>query len=302
VQTELKTVLFQAGYVGTRGSHLPYGSYNLNAIPVAEAAAARGNFVAPYVPYPQYPLGVTIDDWIGSSDYNALQLKAEKRFAKGLAFVVNFTHSKFIDVGNAGYLDPVGDRTLDRGLSPYNNPNRFVAGYNYQLPIGPGKPWLSHGIVGNIIGGWEINGITTYQSGASLSPGLSVNNCVCGNSRSAPNVSGNPMTGPQSLTQWFNTSVFSLPAQYTVGDAGRGLITGPHLFSTDLNTGKRFTLPWREMSLEFRAEFYNAFNHPNFSNPDVNLGDANFGKVTAYSSLVSPRKGQLALKLYFLNA
>jgi Carboxypeptidase regulatory-like domain len=300
VQYEFKTVLFQAGYVGTRGSHLTYGGYNLNAIPIGVAPQAQGQFAAPYVPYPQYPLGVNVSDWIGSSDYNALQAKAERRFANGLAFVVNFTHSKMIDTGNWGYRDPVGNRSLDRGISQYDAPNRFVAGYNYQLPIGPGRKWLSKNFIGNIIGGWEFNGITTYQTGLALSPGLSVNNCVCGNSRSAPNVTGNPMTGPQSLNQWFNRSVFSFPAQYTIGNAGVGLIYGPHLWSTDLNTGKRFPLPWREgMNLEFRAEFYNVFNHPNFSPPDVNLGDANFGKVTAYSALVNPRKGQVALKLYF---
>jgi hypothetical protein len=91
--------------------------------------------------------------------------------------------------------------------------------------------------------------------------------------------------------------VFSFPAQYTIGDAGRGLITGPHIFTTDLNVEKHFALPWREgMQLEFRAEFFNAFNTPQFNSPDVNLGDANFGKIT---SATNPRKGQLALKLYF---
>jgi hypothetical protein len=176
-------------------------------------------------------------------------------------------------------------------------PNRFVAGYNYQLPFGPGHPWLSKGILGNVIGGWEINGTTTYQSGFSLTPGLSNNNCVCGNSLAVPNVSGNPMTGPQTLNEWFNTNVFSYPAEYTIGNAGRGIIGGPHVIDTDVNLAKRFKLPWREgMSLEFRGEFFNAFNHPQFNNPDVNLGDANFGKIT---SAINPRQGQLALKLYW---
>jgi hypothetical protein len=112
-----------------------------------------------------------------------------------------------------------------------------------------------------------------------------------------PNVNGNPMSGSQTLNSWFDTSVFQYPAQYTIGDAGRGLIRGPHIFSTDLNAGKRFALPWREgMSLEFRAEFFNVFNHPQFNNPDVTLGDANFGKIT---SAANPRKGQLALKFHF---
>ena len=297
VETEYKTILLEVGYVGTRGSHLSYGSYNLNAIPVSEAPLARGNFVAPYVAYPQYPLGITNNAWLGSSDYNALQIKAERRFANGLAFVLSYTFSKNIDVGSAGYRDPLVNRNLDRGLSVNNAPNRLVGAYNYQLPIGPGHAWLSHGIVGNVIGGWQVNGITTFQSGFSLNPGLNNNNCVCGNNFAVPNVSADPMTGSQTLGQWFNTSVFSFPAQYTVGNAGRGLITGPHIFATDLNLEKHFALPWREgMQLEFRAEFFNAFNHPQFNNPDVILGDANFGRIT---SATNPRKGQLALKLYF---
>jgi hypothetical protein len=297
VQTQLKTVLIEVGYVGTRGSHLSYGSYNMNAIPLDEAPLAQGQFISPYVPYPQYPQGVTINSWLGSSSYNALQIKAERRFANGLAFVMSYTHSKNIDVGSAGYLDPVNNRDLDRGLSANNAANRFVAAYNYQLPIGPGHAWLSHGVLGHVIGGWELSGITTYQSGLSLNPGLSNNNCVCGNSRATPNVAGDPTTGSQSLTQWFDTSVFSVPDQYTVGNAGRGLITGPHSFTTDMNVAKRITLPWREgMSLEIRAEFFNAFNQPQFNNPDTTVGHANFGRITSASN---PRRGQLALKFYF---
>ena len=297
VQTEVRNILLEVGYVGSRGTHLPYGSYNLNAIPVAQAAQAQGQFIAPYVPYPLYPQGVTNSAWIGSSDYNALQIKGERRFSNGLAFLLAFTHSKFMDTGNAGYRDPLGNRNLDRGPSPDNAPNRFVTGYNYQLPFGPGRHWLSKGLLGNVIGGWELNGITTYQSGFSLSPGLSNNNCVCGNNRSAPNIVGSTAAASQSLSQWFNTAAFAIPAQYTIGNAGRGIITGPHIFNTDLNAGKRFALPWREgMNIEFRAEFFNVFNHPQFNNPDVALGDANFGKITGATN---PRKGQLALKLYF---
>jgi hypothetical protein len=249
------------------------------------------------VPYPQYPGGISVQTWIGSSDYNSLQLKAERRFSNGLAFLIAYTHSKMIDIGNNGYRDPLGNRNLERGLSQYNTPNRLVSSYNYQVPFGPGHRWLNNGFLGNIIGGWEIAGITTFQSGLSLTPGLSVNNCICGNSAARPNITGDPGTASQSLGQWFNTGAFSIPGQYTIGNAGVGILTGPHMFTTDFNGTKRFALPWREgMSLEFRAEFYNAFNHPQFSNPDVTLGDANFGKITGS---VNPRKGQLALKLYW---
>ncbi len=299
VEHEFKSVLFEIGYAGTRGVHLQYGSYNLNAIPVAQSPIAQGRFVSPFVSYPQYPNGVTSNSWIGSSNYNSLQVKAERRFSTGLGFIAAYTFSKLIDVGQLGYRDPLVNRNLDRGLAPDNAPHRFTAAYNYELPLGKGKRWASHGPLAYIVGGWEVSGITTFQSGFTLTPSTSVNTCVCGNNFAVPNVSRNPNIDPsqRSYPRWFDVTAFSIPAQYTVGNSGRGIINGPHVFNTDLNGAKRFPLPWREgISLEFRAEFYNAFNTPQFNDPNVTIGSATAGQITGSKN---ERQGQLALKLYW---
>lgn len=299
VEREFKSVLLEVGYAGTRGVHLQYGSYNLNAIPVALAPLAQGKFAAPYVPYPQYPIGVTSNSWIGSSNYNSLQVKAEKRFSTGLGFIAAYTFSKLIDVGQLGYRDPVVNRNLDRGLAPDNAPHRLTAAYNYEVPFGRGKKWFTKGPLAYVFGGWEVSGITTFQSGFTLTPSTTVNTCVCGNNFAVPNVSGNPNIDPsqRSYGRWFNINAFSIPGQYTIGNAGRGIINGPHLFNTDLNGAKRFPLPWREgMSLEFRAEFYNAFNTPQFNDPNTTIGSGTAGQITGSKN---ERQGQLALKLYW---
>jgi hypothetical protein len=300
VENEFKSILVEVGYAGTRGVHLQYGAYNLNAIPVAMAPVAQGRFIAPFVPYPQYPNGVTSQSWIGSSDYNSLQIKVERRFSGGLGMIAAYTFSKLIDTGQSGYRDPLGNRGLDRGLAPDNAPQRFTFAFNYRLPFGKGNRWVTRGPLSYLIGGWELNGITTFQSGDSITPGISTNTCVCGNNFAVPNVSGNPRLDPsqRTLSHWFNTNDFSVPAQYTIGNAGRGLIYGPHLFNTDLAGAKRFPLPFREgMDLEFRAEFYNAFNTPQFNDPNVTLGAGTFGQITG--SKGNERQGQLALKMHW---
>ena len=299
IENEFKSILFEIGYAGTRGVHLQYGAYNLNAIPAALSPLAQGHFISPFVPYPQYPSGVTSNSWIGSSNYNSLQIKAERRFSSGLGFIAAYTFSKLIDVGQLGYRDPLVNRNLDRGLAPDNAPNRFTLAFNYRLPFGKGNRWVTSGPLVYLIGGWELNGITTFQSGDSITPGISTNTCVCGNNFAVPNVSKNPRldVSQRNFARWFDTSAFSVPAQYTIGNAGRGLIYGPHTFNTDLSGGKRFPLPLREgMDLEFRAEFYNAFNSPQFSDPNVTLGAGTFGRITGSKN---ERQGQLALKLHW---
>jgi hypothetical protein len=251
------------------------------------------------VPYPQYPSGVTSNSWIGSSNYNSLQIRAERRFSSGFGFLAAYTFAKLIDVGQPGYRDPLVNRNLDRGLAPDNAPNRLTFAFNYRLPFGKGNKWVTSGPLVYLIGGWELNGITTFQSGDSITPGVSTNTCVCGNNFAVPNVSKNPRLDPsqRSYARYFDTSAFSTPALYTIGSAGRGLIYGPHTFNTDISGGKRFPLPFREgMDREFRAEFYNAFNTPQFNGPNVTLGAGTFGQVTGSKN---ERQGQLALKLHW---
>ncbi len=114
VQREVKGYLFEVGYAGSKGTHLQYGNYNLNAIPVALSPQAQGRRIAPFVQYPQYPNGVNIATWIGSSSYHSIQVKSERRFSAGLSYISAFTFSKLINTGENGYRDPLGNRNLDR--------------------------------------------------------------------------------------------------------------------------------------------------------------------------------------------
>ncbi|MBI3682981.1 MAG: TonB-dependent receptor [Acidobacteria bacterium] len=298
VQREVKSVLVEVGYSGSKGTHLHYGAYNANAIPVALSPEARGRRIAPYVAYPKYPAGVGIQSWIGSSSYQALQIKSERRFSNGLGFLGAFTWQKQIDVGQVGYRDPLNNRNLDRGLGPESTPYRFSLSYTYQLPFGKGRPWLNQsGVVDSVLGGWEINGITTVQAGFPITPGYSVDSCVCG-SAARPHVSANPNLPASERThgRWFNTSVFSAPALYTIGTAGRGLVYGPGVKNWDFTIGKFFNLTER-FRLQYRAEMYNMANSPYFQDPNTTFGSATFGRVTAVVN--QPRQMQMALRLYF---
>ena len=118
--------MFEVGYAGSKGSHLHYGAYNMNAIPVDLAPIAQGRRIAPFVRYPQYPNGVTVQTWIGSSSYHALQIKSERRFSAGLSYLAAFTFSKLINTGENGYRDPLNNRDLDRGISLDSAPYRFT--------------------------------------------------------------------------------------------------------------------------------------------------------------------------------
>jgi hypothetical protein len=297
-------ILLQAGYAGVKGTHLQIlgtQNYNLNAIPVSLAPQAQGRFIAPFVRYPQYPSGVTMSVGIGSSAYHALQLKAERRFANGLAFTASYSYSKLIDVGGVGYRDPVGNRNLERGLGAYNVPSRLVVAYTYSLPVGVGRPWLNHGPLTYLLGGWEVSGITTVSGGLPLTPGYVTNTCVCGNAIARPNIVGDVSLDPsqRSRSQWLNVNAFAAPALYTIGNGGRGLVSGPGSFNFDASLRKRFMLTaLREgASLEYKSEFYNMTNTPGLSNPNMTVGSATFAQITGTAT--GPRTMQMALKLYW---
>jgi hypothetical protein len=296
---EMKGVLVEVGYSGSKGTHLPYGQYNMNAIPLALAAQARGQFITPYVKYPQFPGGVTVQNWIGSSLYDSLQAKAEKRFSGGLSFLAAYTWQKSIDTGNSGYRDPAANRNLDRGISYNSVPQRLTAAWNYQVPVGKGRRWLTSGPLVYALGGWEINGIATFQSGYPLSPTESYNSAVNGAGVNVPNVVGVPVLDPsqRTLSRWYNVSAFALPTLYTAGNAARSMIYGPGMQSVNTSFAKRFYGFGNEVrNLEFRGEIYNLFNTPHFGNPNMVVDSATAGKITSASNA---RAMQMALKFYF---
>ena len=299
VQQQVGDFMLEVGYAGSKGTHLGYGGYNRNAIPLALAPEARGRRIAPYVQFPQYPNGVTVNSWIGDSNFHSLQVKAEKRFSSGVGLIAAYTWQKTISGGDEGYRDPLNNRRLDRGVEQNSVPQRLTAGFNLDLPFGKGRRWVESGPATWFIGGWQLNGILTLQGGFPLNPSLNQDSCVCGSS-GRPNVVGDPVLSgsEQSLQRYYNVDAFAQPAQFTVGNAGRGLFYGPAIKTLDLNIAKRFeaSIIREGAAFEIRGEFYNLTNSPVFSNPNISIGSADAGRITSTSD---ERNIQLALKFYW---
>jgi hypothetical protein len=147
-----------------------------------------------------------------------------------------------------------------------------------------------------ILGGWQAGGYFTAQSGAPFTVNIASDQANIGaGPAQRPNISGDPNAGPHTPDQWFGTSVFSLPALFSFGNAPRNAVIGPGLREFDFSLQKEIAI--REATkLQFRAEAYNIFNHPNFNIPSRTAFTANFGRI---SSAQDARQLQLALKLIF---
>jgi hypothetical protein len=175
-------------------------------------------------------------------------------------------------------------------------PNRFVSTWVYALPALAGRPaYLRY-----VAGGWQVSGILTLRSGQPFSVVSGVDNSLSSNGGDRADLIGNPFLDTsrlrgQLIAKYLNTAAFARNAVGTFGTAPRDLMTGPGLAGLDVAGMKIFKLSER-FRLEFRAEFFNALNRPNLSNPNGTVSSSNFGKIT---SAGDPRIGQFALKLAF---
>ena len=255
-------------------------------------------------PYPQFLSTVARASMYGNSIYHALYLKVNKRFSKGLSFLASYTFSKLIDdvpptetgfPGESfagGALQNYQNRRAERALAVFDTPQTFVFSYVWELPF------AKHN---RLLGGWQVNGITTLQSGAPLGiTGGNASNAFAGTQR--PNWTGkNPnLDGSisQRLDRYFDTSVFTTNNPFTFGNAPRVMpdLRAPGLRNFDFSAFKNFPLKER-LRLQFRAEFFNIFNTPQFGFPDTGLNSNTFGQISSQANL--PRDIQFALKLLF---
>jgi len=247
----------------------------------------------------------------GNSIYHGLQIKWEKRFSKGLAFLAHYTWSKMIDdssisSGNTAWLggstamqNPL-NRRLERSLSAHDIPHRLIVTGSYQLPFGRGRAIASNisKWADLLVGGWEISGFYTGQGGNPLQIGQNAG--VLWNGSQRPNLIGNPSTSGRMqnrLNDYFNRDAFSTPAADTFGTAPRYLnYRGPGIKTLDAALLKNFYVK-EGQRVEFRLETTNTTNTPIFSDPATTFGAANFGQITA--TKVGPRELQLGFKYYF---
>jgi hypothetical protein len=241
-----------------------------------------------------------VDDYYPTStDYHSLQVKFDRRFAQGFLLTTAYTYGKAIDYsGDYGGLFINAIPELNRARSNDNPTHIFVQSYIWELPFGAGKPWLSRGVGRWILGGWQVNGILTLQSGLPLNitaPSAPLNAPGNGN---RPNVNGKPeINGEVGVGQlWFDSSRFSAPAPATYGTVGRNILTGPGFANFDFSAFRKFAITERT-GAELRFESFNLTNTPHFSNPNGSFGSAGFGQIT--SAQQDQRQVQLGLRVTF---
>ena len=242
-----------------------------------------------------------------NSNYHSLQTRFQQRLSKGFSGLVSYTWSKSIDDAS-NFFTSAGDPNFpqnsynvaaERGLSNFDVRHRFSLSYSYALPFK--KP--GDGLVASLVNGWETFGIVTLQSGRPFTVALlpEIDNSGTGRSilgfgaNDRPNVTGNGELSNPTTDQWFNTAAFAFPFPGTFGNAGRNILEGPGFQNVNLSILKNTRFNER-FNVQFRAEAFNLFNHPNFNLPDNFLGSPTFGRIT---SARDPRHIQFGLKLLF---
>ena len=326
IQTEFaKDFLFEIGYAGTRGTHLSSGTSANQAALASPSNPIRGvttNTVA-NVPLRVriqgfQPTGIALLDSTGTSWYNSLQTSVTKRMSKGLQLLASYTWSKNLDTDGAkqfragrGGTTP-GDQNNPKqryGQGELSRPHRFVLSYVYQFP----NLATQNNVLAKLVHDWSISGVTAIQSGSPMSILYTNSTNVTGiTDDRAQMAAGCTYTDlvtsgrlQDRLNQYFNSACLTTPVVVgsdgratAFGNTGVGIVKGPGQYNTDLSVIRKASLGSNESRrLEFRVEFFNLFNTPQFSIPDTNFSSSTFGQISSTS--VNPRFVQLALKLSF---
>jgi len=298
-----KSLMAEIDYVGTSGTDLLTAN-NINAAPPGATS-----------PTTRQPFGPALGEIRELSDsahstYHGLQSKIEQRFSRGLYFLASYTWSKSIDDQSNGtdtasasgqYPQDSQNPSLDRGLSSFDVPQRFVGSFVWQLPFGREKAFGASlpGAVNGLVGGWQLSGVITAQSGSPFSVLMACADINAEGNNCRPNrIAGGVLpAGQRSIAEWFDTAAFAIPSPQAYGSAGRNILAGPGMQSFDLGLSRSF--PWGSVEarrLQIRAEFFNALNHTNFGLPVSSIDSPAFGSIT---SAAPAREIQLGARLEF---
>ncbi len=308
-------VVLDVAYVGNKGTKLN-GFRNLNQRAVIQNA--DGTQSAGARPYPAFGDIQWMENRVSSS-YDSLQVRLDKRFSKGLSAMISYTWGEAItdapdhistSGGGAGidtgvFREPQDGNNLraERGPAEFDITHRFVASYIWELPFGQGRRFGSGWSrpVDLLLGGWQLTGIHVLQSGFALTATLAGSTVLNlgGERRARPNLVGDPVLpeSERTVNRWFNTDAFAAfsPSPQAFGDAGVGIMRGPGLANFDFTLAKNFTINERRY-VQFRTEFFNAFNHPNFGPPNIARDSTGFGQILTAGNA---RIIQFGIKLYF---
>ena len=282
-------------YIGNKGTFLQYTIEENPALfgPGATVANTQQRRV-----YPNFG-NVRRTDSGGNSNFHSMQLNLEKRFAKGLSMLTNYTWSRTIDDAQAGSLvvNPF-NRRQNRGLAGEDVEHNFKLSSIYELPR-----IQASGVAGKFANGWQLSGIVIAQSGFPFSVASGRDNSFSGIGSDFADFLGGSATLPGSrsrgeqVLQWFDTSRFTANAIGTFGNSGRNIIRGPGFLQADASILKNTSITER-VQLQFRGEVFNVLNRPNFRLPNATATSAQVGRITAVVE-DNQRIIQLGLKLLF---
>jgi hypothetical protein len=296
-EQQFKQYLFEANYVGTKGTQLPL-TYNVNQdVAGGTSTAAR----RPYQGFNTITYTTPMDD----SSYNGLELRVERHYSAGFSLLASYTYSKTLDIGGEQLIGDLDLRNvynvkLEHALSTQDVRDSFVFSGLYDLPVGKGKRFdLRNAALNHVIGGWQLNGIFSARTGQPFTPQLGVSSANTGNARPNRIANGNLPSGQRTVNDWFDKSAFTTPAQYLYGNAGRDILTGPGAVNLDASLFKR--VPVRKLGehgeVQIRGELFNSLNHPQFALPNARVDLPQGGTITSLSN--SMRQVQFGLKVIF---
>ena len=307
----------EVGYLGSVSHHMA-GFWNQNeGIPSPIGTAAS------HLPFGDYTFIQSVED-MANGEYNSLSVKVSKRFSGGLSLLAAYTHAVAIDDSSAiriqGYdtLFPQNSYCIrcERGLSSFDTRNRLVVSPLYELPVGKGKRLnINNGFANAIVGGWQVGGIFTLQSGIPQTitiGGVDNSNTQSTYDRPIATGVGSSLSNPNPAG-WYNRAAFVEAPFGSFGNVGRDTATAPGVFVVNAELHKNFAMPYNEHhQVQFRAEAFNLLNHPNWGGPNGNIlagaqtpgqpatyPHQGFGTINTLAFGIPMRQLQLGLKYTF---
>jgi len=297
-------MLIDLAYVGNLGRELPY-TWDINAAQPGTGAAGE-MFDTLGQTAPVYERGTGYN-----SNYNSLQVNLTKRFSQGLAFTTAYTYSKALDYG-AGmtpFLNNVNP-LANYGPANFDRTNVVTFTHNWELPFGAGTAHLNSGVIGHILGPWQLDGILRYASGLPYTPTGSEAICDCpGNTPTANVVAGSPLANATTYPSYYGMFSLLSPYQFgnlafgeaapgTFGALGRNSVRAPGFTNYDLSLSRSFVFRERAR-IQFRAEAYNLTNSSHFGMPVTSITSPNFGLATTTPPGLGARLFQAVVRVIF---